>query len=378
MRSIKEKIPLIVVIIIIVLTMMLVFLITHREQAILLEAAEAKAKSDLAISEEIIDSSYPGVWSLRGLKLYKGQTVINNNDNVVDYIKDLTGDECAIFRNNVCVSTTVLKEGCNRDVDIYAPYEVISEALEINHYYTAKAQFAGKTAGIAYKPLTNGKGLIIGVLFVAVPTTPYGTIFLDVFKIVGFAGMGIALLAGLLTRFITAKKIVKPLQETIDGMKEITMNSTDQPIEIDSSNEIGELTQVFSEMYVSIQKSENKAQQINEEHGQIEQIDSENEKTNKQEQDTVFDGEDEWFEALFASLEELPKGLSRVTLKLIMLFLKQQGGNEVTAQDVSIAVNLSTVTVRNYLNYLSEIGLVDIEQRYGGSGRPLRFFRLKV
>jgi methyl-accepting chemotaxis protein len=375
MRSIKEQIPLIVMSSIIMLTIILVFVICCHDQAELLKAAETKAKSDLASSEAIIDSNYPGFWDLRGLKLYKGQTVINNNHTVVDYIKDLTGDECAIFRNNVCVSTTVLKEGCNRDVGIYAPYEVTSKALKINRNYTAKAQFAGKTSGIAYKPITNAKGLILGVLYVAVPTTPYSAIFFGVLKTVGLAGLGIALLAGLITRFIIAKKIVKPLQDAINGMKEITMNRTDQPLNIQSANEIGELTQVFSKMYVSIQKTENELQQVHEE---FRQIDSENERTTKQEQETDFNGEDEWFETLLESRKELPKGLSRVTLKLIVLFLKQQGENEVTALDVSKAVNLSIVAVRNYFNYLSEIGLLDIEQRYGSAGRPLRFFRLRA
>jgi methyl-accepting chemotaxis protein len=40
-------------------------------------------------------------------------------------------------------------------------------------------------------------------------------------------------------------------------------------------------------------------------------------------------------------------------------------------------MSLSTVTVRRYLDYMEECGLVDVEQEYGAVGRPLKIYRLK-
>jgi methyl-accepting chemotaxis protein len=375
MRSLKEQIPLIVIGSIIILTMGLMLVIHFHDQSASLVVAATKAKRDLDVSEAIIDLKYPGSWDIKGEDLYKGRTDINNYFTIVDYIKNLTGDECVIFQNNMCVSTTVSAKDCDRALGIYAPYEVTSKALETRQYYTGESQLAGKIYQFAYKPITNANGLIIGVLYIGVPTTPYNTIFYGLAKTVGLAGLVIALLAGLITRFIVTKNIVKPLQDVINGIKKIAGSRTGQPLKIQSSNEIGELFQAFSQMYVGIQKTENGLPKANEE---SRQIDRENESTTKQEQISGGNGEDEWFDTLLDSKKELPKGLSLVTLKQIILFLKQQEGNEVTIQDVSKATGLSSVSVRHYFGYLSEIDLVDIEQRYGSVGRPLRFFKLKM
>ena len=48
-----------------------------------------------------------------------------------------------------------------------------------------------------------------------------------------------------------------------------------------------------------------------------------------------------------------------------------------TVEDASNALSLSKVTVRRYFNFLEEYELVDIEQRYGTVGRPLKIYTLK-
>src|SRR6056297_1851365 len=88
--SIKYKILLLVSIGIILLTGGIVFRIQDVASREANQAAVVKAVSDLELGYEIIDSKYPGYWELRGDQLYKGETLLNNNNQIVDLIGKLS------------------------------------------------------------------------------------------------------------------------------------------------------------------------------------------------------------------------------------------------------------------------------------------------
>ena len=67
-----------------------------------------KARSDLATIYEIIDSKFPGPWMIRGSSLYKGETMFNDNDELTDWLGELTGNTVTIFQNNVRIATNVM------------------------------------------------------------------------------------------------------------------------------------------------------------------------------------------------------------------------------------------------------------------------------
>lgn len=73
---------------------------------------------------------------------------------------------------------------------------------------------------------------------------------------------------------------------------------------------------------------------------------------------------------------ELPKGLNRVTLKWMCKFI-EENDDGVTVSQVAEGASLSKVTIRRYFDYLEQCGLVEMEQRYGLVGSPLRIYWLK-
>ena len=85
----------------------------------------------------------------------------------------------------------------------------------------------------------------------------------------------------------------------------------------------------------------------------------------------------ELFDTFLDGQQELPKGLNPITMKEIVLLLKEEDVSEITAKDLSKVISLSEVTVRRYLDFLEECGLVEIEQQYGSVGRPLRIYKFK-
>lgn len=73
--------------------------------------------------------------------------------------------------------------------------------------------------------------------------------------------------------------------------------------------------------------------------------------------------------------EGLPKGLQEFTLRQVTLALAR-AGRPLTAAEVGEAAGLSRVTARRYLEYLAQLGKVEVEVQYGGVGRPQHVYRL--
>jgi response regulator of citrate/malate metabolism len=70
----------------------------------------------------------------------------------------------------------------------------------------------------------------------------------------------------------------------------------------------------------------------------------------------------------------LPKGLSKETLDLVARTLKRND-TPLSAVETAEQAGLSRVTARRYLDHLTQAGQVELELRYGGSGRPEHRYR---
>lgn len=329
MRSLKDKMHFIVMGIVLLFTAIFILVFYTHAKPIIVANTEDKAKRDIALVEEIIDLKYPGSWDIKEGKLYKGETEINNNFAVVDDIKQLTGDACSIYLNSSCVSTTVIQSDCNvRAVGKPIPKDLSSKALNAGDYYFGEVDMSGQKLQTAYKPITNYDGQVIGVLSIGIARTLYNDVIVGSILKIGLTGLISALLLGLITRFLVTRKSFKSVWE------------------VDAAGE-------------------------NSDREQVHRSDSE------QHKNEVDDIELEIDEILH-DIQDVPKGLNRITLREILLFLKESAaGNETTVKDVSEVISLSKVTVRRYLDYLEECGLVDVEQEYGSVGRPLKIYRLK-
>ena len=63
------------------------------------------------LAESILDEKYPGNWKVEGDKLYKGNTIINNNTEFVDTVKEATNSPTTIFLGDTRVATNVITDG---------------------------------------------------------------------------------------------------------------------------------------------------------------------------------------------------------------------------------------------------------------------------
>ena len=73
----------------------------------------------------------------------------------------------------------------------------------------------------------------------------------------------------------------------------------------------------------------------------------------------------------------LPKGLNARTLETIREVLTREPQGDHTCESISAASGLSKVTVRHYLNYLIDTGVLSSSVDYETGGRPRQLYRLK-
>jgi two-component system, CitB family, response regulator MalR len=72
-----------------------------------------------------------------------------------------------------------------------------------------------------------------------------------------------------------------------------------------------------------------------------------------------------------ANSSELPKGLTRTTLKLIWDHVQEFTHGPFSTDDLAARVGISRISVRKYIHFLNEIDVLVSEVHYGSIGRPV-------
>lgn len=252
--SIKYKILLIVIAGIILMTGGIIFRIREVSTQEAKNAATMKAKADLAAGYEIIDLQYPGDWELRGDQLYKGNTLMNGNFEIVDRIGKLAqGNTVTIFAKDTRVATNVMKNG-SRAVGTQVSQAVKEVVLNRGNNFYGEANVVGKRYQTAYQPIRNSQGEIIGIWYVGTSMDFINqmvrgiTINTALFALI--AGLILSLLI-----FIFVLKMTEPLKDLSSYAEEIAkgnliINIKDKYLK--KEDEIGNLANSFSKMIESL------------------------------------------------------------------------------------------------------------------------------
>lgn len=73
---------------------------------------------------------------------------------------------------------------------------------------------------------------------------------------------------------------------------------------------------------------------------------------------------------------ELPKGLNKHTLSRIERFISSHKGEVLKSDFIASELDLSKVSIRKYLEHLSDLGFIEIITEYGTRGRPSYQYRI--
>jgi methyl-accepting chemotaxis protein len=203
------------------------------------EFVRERVTTDLKTGYQIFDREYPGDWKLEGDKLYKGDTLMNKNFEVIDFIGNLTDNTVTIFAEDTRVATNVKVEG-KRAVGTTISDEVGQVVLEEGKDYYGKANVVGSMYQTAYTPLKNADGEIIGSWYTGVPQEAGDQLIRSIFiKVLGIVVVVTALLSAVI--YVVSDKIVNPILKVVDFVNQIAEGDLNVEIDVDSESEIGEL-----------------------------------------------------------------------------------------------------------------------------------------
>ncbi len=105
---------------------------------------------------------------IRNGQLYAGDYLINNNFELPDKIKNIFGGTATIFMGDVRVTTNVPREDGSRAVGTRLVGPAYHAIFEQGVPYRGEADILGRPYFTAYDPIRNGRGDVIGALYVGV------------------------------------------------------------------------------------------------------------------------------------------------------------------------------------------------------------------
>ncbi|EGW41679.1 HAMP domain protein [Desulfosporosinus sp. OT] len=353
-------------------------------------AAKIKAQADLATCKEIIDTKYPGSWSVQDGELYKGPVKISFNNNIIDHLSRLTGDTVTVFLGEMPVVTSELSSNGDPVLGGKASANVAQTVLQNGQTYLGDEDNGDRWNQAGYFPLRAESDKIIGMFCVKIPQTGGQSFFTRSLITMGTLGLVLTVLIVFLTLRSLRKAIIYPLQNIMSGAQEVATEQLTQSINVSSAKEIKELKDAFNQMVDQIQVLTGEINQVTHSNLKNESLDN-NEIHNVMELmrgnmtmtelttdytgatklNPEFSMESPWY----SGAEGLPKGLSRVTLEHIVQFL-QATRRPLSAEEVAEGVKLTRVTVRHYLEFLEQRRVLKSELRYGTGGRPVKLFIL--
>ena len=177
--------------------------------------------SIIKIGYRLLDTTFPGEWSLIEGQLYKGGILMENNYIVVDEIKRDTGALATIFKGDTRVSTNVTTESGSRAVGTKAAPEVADQVLRQGKDFSGEAMVVGKLFQTQYMPLKDTNGKVIGMWFIGIAKDDIKRRIAEIQWLIGFCILGVIVLGTVIAIFFS-RSIADPILAAVDGLtKEI-------------------------------------------------------------------------------------------------------------------------------------------------------------
>lgn len=171
--SIKSKLLIYVSIVYVLITASIGIYSVSEVKSNLEVSAQEKLKSDVSMTNALLDIMMEGAWLIRDGQLYKGAFLINDSIDFVDLIKVKTGNYMAIYQGDTSIASNIILENGNRAVGIKAPNEVIDKVLKNNEKFYGEVDVVGFKCQASYRAITDENGEILGIIFVGVPNQLY-------------------------------------------------------------------------------------------------------------------------------------------------------------------------------------------------------------
>ena len=214
-----------------------------------------KLAADHSIGYSLLDSKYPGDWSIRDEKLYKGDLMIEGETAVVDEIKKRTSSVATVFRSNTRVATCVLKADGNRAVGTKVAPEVETAVLKGGENFIRTAKVVGREYQTKYSPIRDKAGAIVGMWFVGVDKGNIAS-----FDIMMGIFVSIFMVIGVVIPYWTSTMLTRRIKSTVDQMQDAAHQVAEASSQVAQASQ--SLAEGASEQALSIEETSSSLEEM--------------------------------------------------------------------------------------------------------------------
>ncbi len=268
---IKWKIVLAAVAIVVSLTSCIIMYTRSEINSLMVSESTEELHNYSNMGYQLLDKSYVGEWAIKEGKLYKGDTLINDNYDVIDDFTEGSQVLATVFQNDTRVTTNVKDENGKRLTGTQASSQVIEQVINQGKPYIGTADILGNSAHTYYTPIKDQGGAVIGMWFVGIYNDVVSKkINNTMYMIVLLAG--ILLIVGVIISYLlgnTIAKGIRMIQHRLQMMEEGKFTFHFDEKLLRRKDEVGVIARSTSNMQ---QKIANIIKQIQEEAGYVKNI----------------------------------------------------------------------------------------------------------
>jgi len=218
--KIKWKIALTSFTLILVLTSAILWTMQDRMGSLFKQETQKELENYSHIGSDLLDTYFPGEWSLKEDALYKGKKRFNEDYVFVDGFTKDTQILATLFAKDTRISSNITKEDGERAVGTKASDEVIQKVLVEGKVFSGNADILGTSAQTYYIPIRNASDEVIGMWFVGVYTDVKNAGLTEImYFILGIAFLFLVL--GFVFSYLLGKNIAKGVGHSQNHLKEM-------------------------------------------------------------------------------------------------------------------------------------------------------------
>jgi len=215
--SISTKVSLTIASAFLVLTLAVLGIVAKSSLDFARRQATQNQESSMRVAWDVIGGRGEA-FRREGDTLFIGDHALNGDFEGVDRVKALVGGTATVFMGDKRVTTNVTKPDGSRAVGTtLAKGPVYDAVLGRGEPYRGEAKILGRPFFVAYDPIKDASGRVIGVLYVGVPQADY---FQPVYRQLGVLALACVLLgaAGAAASVVMARRQLSPLGILRDAM----------------------------------------------------------------------------------------------------------------------------------------------------------------
>lgn len=216
---------------------------------------EARVKVVSEIGYNWLDNTYEGDWSIKNGELYKGNTKMNDNNELLEELGTITDGAATIFQGDIRIATNVIGENGERSIGTKVNPTVADIVLGKGETYIGVTDIVGTEHLTMYQPIHDKNGDVIGMWLVGPPITVVGNTIMKLLVAIAIALVITGVIAVVISLFFV-RTVVRPIKAINVQLKEISEGEGDltKELQVNSQDEVGELAISFNRMISSLRE----------------------------------------------------------------------------------------------------------------------------